>query len=141
MAFGVGSKAFLRKGGRPATTRESTGAKVWRIESAGDDRKPTGVFHDGIKSSQMWNPKDGDFPGETNDSGARKEKPVTTTAKSKKSKPQLFHGEAAKQKKCCVPILWKVESRLKTMERCQIWKHLNKDLSMLNMGITTFRPD
>ena len=97
MAFGVGSKAFLRKGGRPATTRESTGAKVWRIESAGDDGKPTGVFHDGIKSSQMRNPKDGDFPGETNDSGARKEKPVTTTAKSKKSKPVPWRSSEAKK--------------------------------------------
>ena len=89
MAFGVGSKTLLKKGGRPAIIRQSTGAKLWKIELAGDDGKPTGVFHDGIKSAQMRNPKEGEFPGKTNDLGASKEKQITTTTKKKKKEKAI----------------------------------------------------
>jgi hypothetical protein len=55
--FQVGSKVFLKKTGISGIIQENQGSKTWKIELVDPNGKPNSIYKDGVKSSNIRNPK------------------------------------------------------------------------------------
>jgi hypothetical protein len=60
--FQVGSKVFLRKTGIRGIIQENQGSKTWKIELVDPNGKLKSIYKDTVKSSNIRNPKENEFP-------------------------------------------------------------------------------
>jgi maltooligosyltrehalose synthase len=72
--FQVGSKVFLKKTGIPGIIRENQGSKTWKIELVDPNNgKPNSIYKDSVKSSDIRNPKENEFPRSSKESAEQQQ--------------------------------------------------------------------
>jgi hypothetical protein len=85
--FQVGSKVFLKKTGIPGIIQENQGSKTWKIELVDPNNgKPNSIYKDSVKSSDIRNLKEDEFPRSSEESAEQQQQQQKTKKKQTKKK-------------------------------------------------------
>jgi maltooligosyltrehalose synthase len=85
--FQVGSKVFLKKTGIPGIIQENQGSKTWKIELVDPNNgKPNSIYKDSVKSSDIRNLKEDEFPRSSEESAEQQQQQQKMKKKQTKKK-------------------------------------------------------
>jgi maltooligosyltrehalose synthase len=123
--FQVGSKVFLKKTGIPGIIRENQGSKTWKIELVDPNNgKPNSIYKDSVKSSDIRNLKEDEFPRSSEESAEQQQQQQKTKKKQTKKKDADESKEEEETEAFKEPKIKWTKSKARALLYQDIQRHL-----------------